>query len=290
MKARKALRALRGLVRLQALVRGHIERKRTAEWIQRMQALLRAQARARAGRSQSSSEFLHSDIKFSSFSPIDPVTPEKFEHNPHTKSTRFKQMQRSGSRFTTIDAEKIDRILEIESEKTHFKLKPKSLFSSIKLALSSDVPSKEPTTATTYHGFPSSFSCETQCFSPFKFSHEVEESSFFSVSSRGASTKKSPFTPAKSDSTRSYFSGDSEYPSYMACTESSRAKMRSHSAPRQRPQYERSSSAKRGSVYLVGESRLTAQQVSTLQSNFVGKAYPGSGRLDKLGMPVGYRY
>ncbi|XP_038874690.1 protein IQ-DOMAIN 14-like [Benincasa hispida] len=287
--ARKALRALRGLVRLQALVRGHIERKRTAEWIQRMQALLRAQARARAVRSRSSSELLHSDIKFSSFSPMDPVTPEKFEHSPHTKSTRFKQMQRSGSRFTTVDAEKINKILEIENEKTHFKLKPKSLFSSIKLALSSDVPSKEPATATYHHGFPSSFSSETQCFSPFKFSHEVEESSFFSVSSRGATTKKSPFTPAKSDSTRSYFSGDSEYPNYMACTESSRAKMRSHSAPRQRPQYERSGSAKRGSVYL-GESRLTAQQVSTLQSNFVGKAYPGSGRLDKLGMPVGYRY
>ncbi|KAA0042792.1 hypothetical protein IC582_022330 [Cucumis melo] len=280
--ARKALRALRGLVRLQALVRGHIERKRTAEWIKRMQALLRAQARARAGRSQSSLDFLHSDIKFSSFSSIDPVTPEKFEHSPHTKSTRFKQMQRSGSRFTTIDAENIDRILEIENEKAHFKLKPKSLFSSIRNALSSsDVPSKQP---------PSSFSCETQCFSPFKFSHEVEENSFFSVSSRGGSTKKSPFTPAKSDSTRSYFSGDSEYPSYMACTESSRAKMRSHSAPRQRPQYERSSSAKRGSAFIVGESRLTAQQVSTLRSNFVGKAYPGSGRLDKLGMPVGYRY
>ncbi|XP_016898818.1 protein IQ-DOMAIN 22 isoform X2 [Cucumis melo] len=278
----KALRALRGLVRLQALVRGHIERKRTAEWIKRMQALLRAQARARAGRSQSSLDFLHSDIKFSSFSSIDPVTPEKFEHSPHTKSTRFKQMQRSGSRFTTIDAENIDRILEIENEKAHFKLKPKSLFSSIRNALSSsDVPSKQP---------PSSFSCETQCFSPFKFSHEVEENSFFSVSSRGGSTKKSPFTPAKSDSTRSYFSGDSEYPSYMACTESSRAKMRSHSAPRQRPQYERSSSAKRGSAFIVGESRLTAQQVSTLRSNFVGKAYPGSGRLDKLGMPVGYRY
>ncbi|XP_022995586.1 protein IQ-DOMAIN 14-like [Cucurbita maxima] len=271
--ARKALRALRGLVKLQALVRGHIERKRTAEWIQRMQALLRAQARARSGRSQCY-EVSHSDIKSSSFSTLDPATPEKFEHSPHTRSTRFKQMQRSGSRFTTIDVEKIDRILEIENDKTQFKLKPKSLFSSIKLALSSELPSSKES--------------ETQC--PFKFSHEVEESSFFSVSSRGASTKKSPFTPTKSDSTRSYFSGDLEYPSYMACTESSRAKMRSYSAPRQRPQYERSSSAKRGSAYGVGESRLTPQQVSTLQSNFVGKAYPGSGRLDQLGMPVGYRY
>ncbi|XP_022922160.1 protein IQ-DOMAIN 31-like [Cucurbita moschata] len=172
--ARKALRALRGLVRLQALVRGHIERKRTAEWIQRMQALLRAQTRARAGWSRSASEL-----------------------------------------------------------------------------------------------------CETQSFSPFEFPHEVEESSFFS----GTSTKKSPVTPT---STRSYFSGDSEYPSYMACTESSRAKMRSHSVPRQHPQYERSSSAKQSSIYVVEDSRL--------QSNIVGKAYLGSGLLDKHGMPVSYRY
>ncbi|XP_022969829.1 uncharacterized protein LOC111468912 [Cucurbita maxima] len=200
--ARKALRALRGLVRLQALVRGHIERKRTAEWIQRMQALLRAQTRARAGWSRSASELLHSDIKFSSFSSPAATNP---------------------------------------------------------------------------------FSCETQSFSPFEFLHEVEESSFFP----GTSTKKNPVTPT---STRSYFIGDSEYPSYMACTESSRAKMRSHSVPRQHPQYERSSSAKRSSIYVVEESRSSELQVSRLQSNFVGKAYLGSGLLDKHGMPVSYRY
>lgn len=53
------MRALKGLVRLQALVRGHIERKKWAKRFQRFQAILRAQARARVGRAQIS-ELSHS--------------------------------------------------------------------------------------------------------------------------------------------------------------------------------------------------------------------------------------
>lgn len=49
-QAKRALRALKGLVRLQALVRGHAVRKQAAITLRCMQALVRVQARVRARR------------------------------------------------------------------------------------------------------------------------------------------------------------------------------------------------------------------------------------------------
>ena len=71
LKARRALRALKGLVKLQALVRGRIVRKQSADMLRRMQAMARIQARACANRAYVS-EYSYS--KFKSSQPLHPVS------------------------------------------------------------------------------------------------------------------------------------------------------------------------------------------------------------------------
>ena len=56
MQAKKALHALRGLVKLQALVRGHLVRKQTTATLRGMHALMAIQVRARFQRIQMAEE------------------------------------------------------------------------------------------------------------------------------------------------------------------------------------------------------------------------------------------
>ncbi|MED6119171.1 IQ-domain [Stylosanthes scabra] len=300
--ARRALRALKGLVKLQALVRGHIERKRTAQWLKRMQTLLRAQARARATRAQIHQASYLGPISTPHFHV--PATPEKFEtpirsssmkydHSPlvlkrngsksrvHTgtpelyaKEEQFRTQRRSWTRACSMHDERSGRILEIDSGKPHKNSRRRNLFDSSSQPLVSDHYRQSFTStrdSTSHQSAHNHYSCEAG---------EVEESSLCGAAN-------SPFTPTKSDGSRSYLSsgGSESYPSYMAYTESSKAKVRSLSAPKQRLQYERCGS--------FNNSRLawqTQRVSSTMRASFTSKAYPGSGHLDNLGYPVGYRY
>ncbi|MED6149046.1 IQ-domain [Stylosanthes scabra] len=325
--ARRALRALKGLVKLQALVRGHIVRKRTAQQMKKWQALLRAQARVCAGRVH----ILQTPISTSKSSSTShlhgPATPEKFEspirsksmkheHSPllkrncsksclqqvHGSSSQEKCRNKSEKNIddlswnqekssirtsSTINGDKSDKNpdAEIDSRRSH------ATSSSRRRSLFSATINKESSSVISLQSGPSP-SFEVQSQSPIK-PNWVEDSPFctaenspqyLSASSKDNGSKRSPFGGSRS---RSYICDYSDYPSYMACTESSKAKVRSLSAPKQRPnQCDRSSSSNRYSL-----NGLVSQRPNyALQGSFNNKAYPGSGRLDKHGMPVGYRF
>lgn len=205
--------------------------------------------------------------------------------------------QGSFARTLPTDDDRSDKILEVDTGNPHATSKRRSLFYSSHLSLGSDQNCQSFSTSkdsTARQSVLSLSSGEVQSLRPLKFTQDVDESAFctadnsptfYSASSRARSSKRGAFTPTNSDGSRSCLSGYSDHPNYMAYTESSKAKVRSLSTPKQRPQFERSSSTKRYSVHGYGDSRPT-HRVSALHANFTNKAYPGSGRLDRLGMPI----
>ncbi|OIT22358.1 PREDICTED: protein IQ-DOMAIN 14-like [Nicotiana attenuata] len=249
--SRRALRALKGLVKLQALVRGHIVRKQTADMLRRMHALIRAQSRARAGRSQVS-ESPHFSAKSIQFLHHGPATPDKFEHVIRARSMKNDEMfmlERNSSNHMGC---------RMDIGKPYITSTHRNLFYSSDLSLNSDNLS---------------YSLDETCFSSADTSPQLHSSS-----SKYARSRRGPFTPTKStDGTRSY---SSNHPNYMSYTEAAKAKTRSISAPKLRPQYDMSNSTK---IY----SRSNLQNSSNFSTNFTSKGvYPGSGRLDRHGMPV----
>lgn len=106
-----------------------------------------------------------------------------------------------------------------------------------------------------------------------------------SASSRpGCSSRRGPFTPTRSECSRSLFGDYLAHPSYMANTESSLAKVRSQSAPRQRTQGEKFT----GRKYIPGlwDVESSSEKGSTPHSNF-----RSNSRLETpvRGATIGYR-
>uniref|UniRef100_A0A1J3FAC7 Protein IQ-DOMAIN 31 n=1 Tax=Noccaea caerulescens TaxID=107243 RepID=A0A1J3FAC7_NOCCA len=214
--ARKALRALKGLVKLQALVRGYLVRKRAAETLHSMQALIRAQTSVRSQRINRNNMFLprHSLERF-----------DDSRSEVHSKRMSISVEKQSNN--NAYD-ETSPKIVEIDTCKT------KSRSRRMNVAVS------ECGDDFNYQGkdFEWSFPGD-KC----KFPTAQNTPRFSSSAAANNHHYYTPPSPAKSVCRDAFFRpsypGLMMTPSYMANTQSFKAKVRSHSAPRQRPDRKR---------------------------------------------------
>ncbi|XP_027367718.1 uncharacterized protein LOC113873674 [Abrus precatorius] len=277
--ARKALCALRGLVKLQALVRGHLVRKQAKATLRCMQALVTAQARARAQRIRES---------------------EGKPHQKHSTQRNATEDYMFRHLYNEMDRGLEDNVKIVEMDVCLSKWNSRSRSSSVHHHGHHEQFDHRFSTHYSTNG---SYSKEENykvspapsaltelspraCSGHFEDCFSTAQSSpqYYSAVSR-ADDSKHPFAfpgPAYAES----MSYDYPlFPNYMANTESSRAKVRSHSAPKQRPadSFERQPSRRRVSVEGRNVPRPMRMQRS---SSHVGATahnyqYPWSIKLDR---------
>ncbi|XP_076955901.1 protein IQ-DOMAIN 23-like [Bidens hawaiensis] len=240
--ARRALRALKGLVKLQALVRGRIVRKQSADMLRRMQAMARVQARVCATRASvsaspsSSTRSSNSNTKPKSKGPKGALIGERLKGINWLEN--WMEDTSWSSKQCRLDDERSDKILEVDTWKPRVSPSPSN-----KSTHGSHSTSIKPWNPTSRHMAREVLPLGSMIL------REVENAGSTAnntprvpspASRPGSSHKRSPFT----EYSRSMFGDYLSYPNYMANTQSSRAIMRSHSAPRQRIRFEKSGSTR----------------------------------------------
>ncbi|KAJ3674741.1 hypothetical protein LUZ60_005357 [Juncus effusus] len=230
--ARKALCALKGLVKLQALVRGHLVRRQATETLRCMQALVAVQKRACLQRIQMLEE---EDEERGGSKCRTPQRQRSVRNSP--MHPRSRQSHDNGAGEENV------KIVEVDVGQTR----------SLSASRSRHDHQRSGTTTPRKPAVSPSLSAMTE-MSPRTYSGHFDEFSFTTAQSGGGC---SPSVGGggyyASDMAKSPFGTSQDYPlfpNYMANTKSSRAKARSQSAPKQRPldSFERQSSARRTSL------------------------------------------
>ncbi|XP_015054754.1 uncharacterized protein LOC107001087 [Solanum pennellii] len=220
--ARKALRTLRSLVRLQALVRGHLVRKQTAAMVRRMHSLMVIQLRARVQRVQMTEE-------------------------AHTPNSRKSQKVSSGNNQLTraCRIEKMDVSIQ-EKGRVQKNNSTKNRSAGMENGLSTSEARRFSVSRRSHQVLQTCPSPSTLSdMSTISYDRHIEDFSFktpekgFEHCSNVSTTtsSKTPFSIPHSENPNSIFSSATLALTYMSNTESSRAKARSHSEPRQRPNW-----------------------------------------------------
>ncbi|XP_038981301.1 protein IQ-DOMAIN 14-like [Phoenix dactylifera] len=238
--AKKALRALKALVKLQALVRGYLVRKQAAATLHRLQAIIRAQA---AARQQNIHSLLPKDGRF-------PPAIRPRKSYERFNEPRSEQLAPVHSRRLSLcldspsySVDRSPKIVEMDTCRTKSRSSRRTTPSVSEttgdqhsLLISSPFPCQTPPrlsipTRRIYQDQDSSLSTDGKC----RYSKTAYNTPRYM--NYASST---PVTPAKGlnafDGVLRRILNMPNRPNYMANTRSSVAKVRSQSAPKQRPE------------------------------------------------------
>ncbi|CAL0322148.1 unnamed protein product [Lupinus luteus] len=260
--ARKALRALKGLVKLQALVRGFLVRKQATETLHSMQALIRAQATVRSHKSHT---FINTKNEAYRFQNRARRSTERFDDTRSEFKSPIHSRRLSSSFDATINNNNNNniygcpKIVEVDTGCGRPKSRSRRTNTSI-----SDFGYDPPFHAVSS---PLSIPCGTPARSSIPNHRNFNDSSEWGLTGeecRFSSTAHSsprftnscscgaPLTPKSEFTDYLFLRQYGNDPNYMASTQSFKAKLRSHSAPKQRPV---PGPRKRLSLYEMMESR-----------------------------------
>ncbi|KAL1559120.1 iq-domain [Salvia divinorum] len=202
--ARKALRALRGLVKLQALVRGYLVRKRAAATLHSMEALIRAQVLVQARRTRRITNKLQPDDR----------------SRNSMERTEFHSKRFPACFDPPLNAsDESSKIVEIDTCRPELRSR----------RISNDDHSLSS---------PKKYVLDHQYLQDFDWGFVPQGCKSVTAQNtpRFGCSGRAMITPAKSVCGDTFLGPYSNCPNYMTNTQSFKAKLRSQSAPKQRPE------------------------------------------------------
>ncbi|KAE8658204.1 protein IQ-DOMAIN 14-like isoform X3 [Hibiscus syriacus] len=237
--ARKALSALKGLVKIQAMVRGYLVRKQAAATFHSMQALIRAQATIRSRKAR--------------------AIAERFDdmRNEHTVLIHSRRLSASLDTPAMNYIDESPKIVEVDTGRP----KSRSRRTNASVSDFGDDPKYQSMSSPLPCRIPAGLSIPVQ---DMDWGLTGEECRFSTVQCTprflGSCVGNAPVTPSRSVCGGGNYLGQyRDSPNYMAKTRSFKAKLRSQSAPKQRPK-------KRVSLDEMMESRCSLSGVKMQKS------------------------
>ncbi|XP_073030812.1 uncharacterized protein [Primulina eburnea] len=211
-QARRALRALRGLVKLQALVKGYLVRKQMNYVLRSMHAVMMIQVRARIQRVQKTDQPRKISYRQTSASDAQIAQQTRstsLQENRVDHGTREVLTRRISERMDHRQTQRVEDYgcSRLSVSQREYKLNPSPTLSALSFTNSSSL----------------SFDGRQETMAPTNSKH-------FSIWH-----ENKPFIPNLRDCPDHVTSDSSFQPNYMSNTKSSKAKARSHSEPKQRP-------------------------------------------------------